>query len=344
MKLSDFDFDYPRELIAKYPLGKRDDSRLLVVDRKKNNFVETKFSGILDYIAPNDALILNDTRVRKSRLFGKKVTGGVVEVLIVEEYESELFGALISPPRGIKIGSKISFKKGLKCIVTDNTGSIKKIKFIKPGESDKLEDIIESIGEVPLPPYIKRPAEELDEARYQTVYANVGNASAAPTAGLHFTESLLKAALDRKINIGFVTLDVGFGTFSPIKEEEDFRKHKMHKEHFKLSKETADIVNRTKLNKYKVFAVGTTSLRVLESCVNDSGMVEAKESDTEIFIYPPYEFKVVDALLTNFHFPKSTLMLLVSAFCGHRLIMEAYKYAIANKFRLFSYGDAMLIL
>lgn len=343
MKLIDFDYPFPKELIAKYPLEYRDSSRLLVVRRKTGSFKEEKFTDLLNYITEGDVVILNDTKVKRSRLFGKKTTGGVVEILLLDKISPSIYNVLISPANRIKIGSEIIFEKGVCGIVLENSESVKKMEFTVSDKKISLEEIFEEIGTVPLPPYIKRPVEKLDKARYQTVYAKNGSAAAAPTAGLHFTEDTLKQIENLGAKIGYVRLDVSFGTFSPIKVE-DFTKHKMHSESFNLSKETAELINNAKSNGKKIIAIGTTSLRVIESSAVSDGVVEEKCGETDLFIYPPYKFKVADMLLTNFHFPRSTLLLLVSAFAGYNLIMDSYKYAIENKFRLFSYGDAMLIV
>jgi S-adenosylmethionine:tRNA ribosyltransferase-isomerase len=356
MKLSDFDYELPQGLIAQYPLDKRDGSRMMVLERPAHKIYEKKFADITDYINKGDTVVLNDARVMPARLLGKKDTGAKVELFLLENLGDGAYKVLAKPSKRLKLGAKVEFSDGITATVLKNADFGKIVKFSAQG------DRLKAIGQVPLPPYIKRPPEKLDEERYQTVYAKSNGATASPTAGLHFMDESIKQIKDKGANIAYVTLNVSYGTFAPVLEEE-IEDHKMHKEYFRIPEETADIINETKKRGNKIIAVGTTATRTLETCSNVILRREAPkdlkkdssprqggaqndmiEGHTDLFIYPGYKFKIVDMLLTNFHIPKSTLLMLVSAFAGREFILEAYKKAIESKFRFFSYGDCMLIV
>ena len=340
MRTEDFDFNLPEELIAQTPLEKRDNSRLLVVNKKEGNIEHKQFTDIIDYLEEGDSLVLNDTKVLPARLYGvKEETNAVIEVLLLKDLGDNKWECLTRPAKRIKIGTIISFGNGLlkaQCIGCGEEG-IREFKLIYSGI---LYEILDKLGEMPLPPYIHEKLE--DKNRYQTVYAkNIGSA-AAPTAGLHFTDELLEKIKDKKVNIVYVTLHVGLGTFRPVNVE-DVTNHKMHSEYYMMSSETANILNETKKNNKKIISVGTTSTRTLETIMNLYGEFKECSGWTDIFIYPGYKFQAVDSLITNFHLPKSTLVMLVSALAGKELIMKAYEEAIINKYRFFSFGDSMLI-
>lgn len=340
MKTDDFDFELPEELIAQTPLERRDTSRLLVVDRKTQSFAHKHFTDIIDYLDEGDALVLNDTKVMPARLYGiKEETKAVIEVLLLKDLADNKWECLAKPAKRIKEGTIVSFGGGLlkaQCISCGDEG-IRVFKLIYEGI---LYEILDKLGEMPLPPYIHEKLEDKD--RYQTVYAkNIGSA-AAPTAGLHFTNELLEKIKLKKVNIVYITLHVGLGTFRPVNVD-DITNHKMHSEFYMMSKEAADILNQTKKNGKKIISVGTTSTRTLETIMNLYGEFRECHGWTDIFIYPGYQFKAVDNLITNFHLPKSTLVMLVSALAGKDLIMKAYNEAIINKYRFFSFGDSMLI-
>lgn len=332
MKLSEFDYILPKELIAQYPLKDRDKCRLMVLDRSAKRIEHKIFSDVVQYFKKNDLLILNNTKVIPARLFGKRKTGGKVEIFLLEK-KNPICEALVRPAARLKDGEKIILESGDEVAVLGRGEIGRMVKFDR-----LLEDILKESGHIPLPPYIDRADETTDKCDYQTVYGVKEGATASPTAGLHFTEGLLEKVKNQGANVGFVTLHTNYGTFAPIKED-DIEKHKMHKEYFELPEETVDAIRRAKDAGGKIFAVGTTATRVLEYCNGKSG-----KGYTDLFIYPGYKFKVVDHLITNFHLPKSTLMLLVSAFAGKDFIFEAYRRAIEEKYRFFSYGDAMLIL
>lgn len=342
MKTSDFYYDLPQELIAQTPIEPRDSSRLMVLN-KENGEIEHKIFRDLDqYLNPGDCLILNDTRVIPARIYGtKKETGAVVEFLLLNQNENNVWECLCKPGKRAKIGTEFVFGEGLvDCEVVDITeDGNRKIRF--NCDSKEIYNILDKIGKMPLPPYI---TEELKNGeRYQTVYSKELGSAAAPTAGLHFTNEMLDGLTEKGIKIGYVTLHVGLGTFRPVKVD-DVTKHKMHTEHYHLSKETADLINETKKNGKRVISVGTTSTRTLESVASKHGSICEDEDDTSIFIYPGYKFKCIDGLITNFHLPESTLIMLVSAFAGYENTMNAYKTAVDEKYRFFSFGDAMLIL
>jgi len=340
MKTDDFDFELPEELIAQTPLEKRDDSRLLVVDRRTSSLEHKKFIDIVDYLEEGDSLVLNDTKVIPARLYGvKEETNAVIEILLLKDLGNNKWECLTKPAKRIKIGTIVSFGNGLlkaECISCGEEG-IREFRLIYNGI---LYEILDKLGEMPLPPYIHEKLEDKD--RYQTVYAkNVGSA-AAPTAGLHFTEDLLKRIKEKNINLVYVTLHVGLGTFRPVSVE-DVTNHKMHSEYYMMSENAAKILNETKQSGRKIVSVGTTSTRTLETIMNLYGEFKECSGWTDIFIYPGYKFKAVDNLITNFHLPKSTLVMLVSALASKELIMKAYNEAIINKYRFFSFGDSMLI-
>lgn len=340
MKTDDFDFYLPEELIAQTPLEKRDSSRLLVLDKKTGDISHKHFTDIIDYMEKGDTLVLNDTKVMPARLYGvKEETSAVIEVLLLKDEGNNIWECLTRPAKRIKEGTIVSFGEGkLKavCIEVLDEG-IRKFRLEYKGI---LYEILDELGEMPLPPYIHEKLKNKD--RYQTVYAkNVGSA-AAPTAGLHFTEDLLNKIKNKGVNIAYVTLHVGLGTFRPVNVE-DVTKHKMHSEYYVMSKEVADLLNKTKESGHKIIAVGTTSTRTLETIASLYGKFKECSGWTDIFIYPGYEFKGIDYLITNFHLPKSTLVMLVSALAGKDNIMKAYNEAVKEKYRFFSFGDSMLI-
>ena len=342
MKTSDFYYDLPQELIAQTPIEPRDQSRLMVVDKNTGEVTHKIFKDLIDYLNPNDCLILNDTRVIPARIYGvKKETGAVVEFLLLKQSENNVWECLCKPGKRAKIGTEFVFGDGLvECEVVDITDDgNRKIQF--KCDSKEIYTILDKIGKMPLPPYI---TEELKNGeRYQTVYSRELGSAAAPTAGLHFTNELLERIEQKGIKIGYVTLHVGLGTFRPVKVD-DVTKHKMHTEHYHISKQTADLINKTKANGGRVISVGTTSTRTLESVATKNGCICEDEDDTSIFIYPGYEFKCIDGLVTNFHLPESTLIMLISAFAGYDNVMNAYKIAVDERYRFFSFGDACLFI
>ena len=329
LKLSEFDYSLPKDLIAQYPLKKREAARLLIVNRKTGRFIHAVFKDIRGVFEENDLLVLNDTKVLNCRLIGKKITGGKVEVLLTRRINGTTFSCLVKPSR-TKVGEKLFFANG---VVKGFLSSRGHISF-KQSDADSIYDI----GIVPLPPYIKRQPEEIDALYYQKVYAKNDGALASPTAGLHFTKSLVKDIQAEGVKLAYITLHVGLGTFRPVKCQ-DITSHKMDSEYFFIPDATAALLSQTKTNGGKVVAVGTTSLRALEAY---SG--SRKEGNTDLFIYPGYRFKLVDCLLTNFHFPMTTLFMLVCAFAGRELMLKAYQEAVDRKYRFYSYGDAMLII
>lgn len=341
MKKSDFYYNLPEELIAQHPSDVRDQSRLMVLNKENDEIIHRNFCDIIDYLREGDCLVLNDTRVLPARLFAtKEDTGAKVEFLLLNELEKDVWECIAGPGRRAKPGSSFSIGDGiLKATVLDviNDGN-RMVKFEYDGN---FYEILDQIGNMPLPPYIKEKLE--DKERYQTVYSKYQGSAAAPTAGLHFTNELLEKIKKKGVNVCFVTLHVGLGTFRPVKED-DILKHKMHSEHYFLPKETADTINLTHKNGKRVFAVGTTSCRTLESVATKHKKICEDEGWTDIFIYPGYEFKCIDALITNFHLPESTLIMLVSAFYGYEKTIRAYEKAVEEKYRFFSFGDATLIL
>ena len=340
MKLEEFDYNLPEELIAQVPIQKRDESRLMVVDRKKRTIENKVFKDIIDYLEPGDCLVRNNTKVIPARLYGKKDTGANVEFVLLKQIDGDIWESIVRPGNKLKPGAKVIFGDGLLKaeileVLEDGT---RKVKFEYKGI---FNEILDKIGLMPLPPYIHESLKEND--RYQTVYAKYEGSAAAPTAGLHFTPELLKKIEEKGIKIANVTLHVGIGTFRPVKEE-NIEEHKMHTEHFYIKQEDVDKINETKKNGKKVIAVGTTSCRVLETVADENtGLVRKIEADTGIYIYPGYKFKCIDGLITNFHLPKSTLLMLVSALADREFILEAYNKAVEEKYRFFSFGDAMFI-
>ena len=340
MKTEEFDYDLPKELIAQTPLNKRDEARLMVLDRDKESTEDKHFYDIIDYLNKGDALVINDTKVIPARIIGEKIdTGAVIELLLLKNIENDIWECLAKPQKRLKIGTIISFGDGrLKAKVLEiKDEGICRINLIYDGI---LMEILDYLGTMPLPPYIHEKLK--DKNMYQTVYAKDYGSAAAPTAGLHFTNELLDKIAKKGINIVRVTLHVGLGTFRPVMTD-DIKEHKMHSEHFIMSSEAADILNKTRENNKRIIAVGTTSVRVLESVLQNSDKFIPCEKDTDIFIYPGYKFKAVDAIITNFHLPKSTLVMLVSAFAGKDFILKSYKHAVLEKYRFFSFGDAMFI-
>ena len=340
LSLSDFDYNLPKELIAQYPAVEREDSRLLVLERGQKRITHGNFKDIVKYLSPGDCLVLNNTKVIYARLLGKREKqglsgGGKQEIFLLENISADVYRVLAKPARKLTKGTRVLFDDGRsEGRVLSDQGMVKVIKFSGNGQAG---NIWQRMGQVPLPPYIKRPAEDLDQQRYQTVYAQEEGSCAAPTAGLHFSQGLLQDIADQGVQIAHLTLHINYGTFAPVKCE-DVTQHQMHKEYFALAKKTKEIIKATRAKGKRVLAVGTTSVRVLETkSKQDSGW-------TDLFIYPPYQFKMVDGLLTNFHFPKSTLLMLVSAFAGKDLLFDAYQEAIKQRYRFFSYGDAMLII
>lgn len=340
MKTDDFDYYLPEELIAQTPLKKRDSSRMLVLDKQNGNIFHKTFSDIIDYLNPGDTLVLNDTKVIPARIIGvKEETGAVIELLLLKNIDDNNWECLTRPAKRVKVGTVISFGDGMLKATCSSVGE-EGIRIFSLSYDGILYEILDKLGTMPLPPYIHEKLE--DQSRYQTVYAkNIGSA-AAPTAGLHFTKELLNDIKNKNVNIAYLTLHVGLGTFRPVNVE-DVAKHKMHTEYYSISKETCDIINKTKESGNKIVVVGTTSVRVLETVMNRFGELKECSGVTDIFIYPGYKFKIVDNLITNFHLPKSTLVMLVSALAGKDNIMKAYHEAVLNKYRFFSFGDAMFI-
>ena len=346
MLVSEFDYNLPEELIAQMPADKRENSRMLVLNRSNQTIEHKHFYDIVDYLDDNTLLVLNNTKVIPARLYGTKETGAKIEVFLLESKEGKEWSCLIKPSKRIKPGTviKISDELSARAIRRLEDDGEWLVELIFDGD---LFDILHKVGNLPLPPYIERKlqTEEIknfDKERYQTVYAKDEGSVAAPTAGLHFTKEILQKLQDKGVEIAYVTLNVGLGTFRPVKCE-NILDHKMHSETFEISKETADIINRAKANGKKLVAVGTTTVRTLETAYQKYGEIKACHDHSELFIYPPYEFKVIDKLITNFHLPKSTLLMLVSALAGKDFIFRAYKEAVENRYRFFSYGDCMLI-
>lgn len=340
MKVEDFDYYLPEELIAQTPLVKRDESRLLVLDKETGEVEHKKFYDIIDYLNPGDTLVLNDTKVLPARLIGtKEETGAVIEILLLKNIEGDKWECLVKPARRIKEGTIVSFGEGklkAKCCGVFDAG-IRHFELIYSGI---LMEILEELGTMPLPPYIHEKLE--DQSLYQTVYAKEVGSAAAPTAGLHFTEELLEKIKDKGINIAYVTLHVGLGTFRPVSVE-NIEEHEMHSEFYSMSASVAKLLNGTKKSGHNIVAVGTTSTRTLETIATKYGEFRECNGWTNIFIYPGYEFKGINKLITNFHLPKSTLVMLVSALAGRENILNAYKIAVEDKYRFFSFGDAMFI-
>ncbi|MDD4879421.1 MAG: tRNA preQ1(34) S-adenosylmethionine ribosyltransferase-isomerase QueA [Candidatus Omnitrophica bacterium] len=347
MRLSEFDYKLPEELIAQYPAQARDASRLMVVHKISKKIEHRDFRDIVDYIGPEDCLVVNDTKVIKARLPAKKAdTGAKAEITLIEKMSERLYKCLIDTSTRIKVGTKFTFGAGeLTGIIRGESEGIRLIEFSINGAD--FGAILDKIGIVPLPPYIKRPAEKVDEERYQTVYARMPGAVAAPTAGLHFSDEVLKKIKAKGSSVESVTLHVGYGTFKPVSVDEVSR-HKLEPEVFELKEEAALRMNGVKEKGGKIFAVGTTTCRALENQAQlvkgSKNRVEKGKGWTNLFVYPPYNFKFVDALVTNFHLPKTTLLMLVAAFCGREVLFQAYEEAVKEKYRFYSYGDSMLII
>ena len=340
MELSEFNYDLPQELIAQVPIKNRDESRLLILDRSTQTLEDKIFRDIIDYLEPGDCLVRNNTKVIPARLYGKKDTGANVEFVLLKNIEGDIWEAMVRPGNKLHIGAKVIFGDGLLTaeILDTTEDGTRKVKFTYDGI---FNEILDQIGLMPLPPYIHESLKDND--RYQTVYAKYEGSAAAPTAGLHFTPELLKKIEEKGIDIANVTLHVGIGTFRPVKET-NIEDHHMHTEHYYIKQEDADKINKAKLAGKRVIAVGTTSCRTLETIADpETGMVNACEGDTGIYIYPGYKFKCIDGLITNFHLPESTLIMLVSAFAGKDYIMKAYNEAVEQRYRFFSFGDAMFI-
>lgn len=344
MKTSDFNYNLPKELIAQHPAEKRDMSRLMVLNREKETIEHKLFKDVIDYLDEGDCLVINDTKVIPARLYGKIVSDTLInkdaEILLLKETEDRVWEAIVRPGKKLRKGAKLEFGDGIlkgEIIEVLENGN-RKIKFEFEGI---FNEILDKIGLMPLPPYIEEILKDKD--RYQTVYAKYEGSAAAPTAGLHFTEELLNKIKNKGVAIAHVTLHVGIGTFRPVKVD-DVESHKMHSEHYYIKQVDADLINNAKKNGKKIISVGTTSCRVLESVADENGLVREQEGDTSIFIYPGYKFKCIDRLITNFHLPESTLIMLVSALADKDFIMKAYEEAVEQKYRFFSFGDAMIIL
>lgn len=340
MKVSEFNYNLPEKLIAQVPIEKRDESRIMILDRNTKEIEHKVFKDIIDYLEPGDCLVRNNTKVIPARIYGKKETGANVEFLLLNNIEGDIWESIVRPGNKLHVGTKVYFGEGLLKaeILEIMPGGTRKVKFSYEGI---FNEILDKIGLMPLPPYIHEELKEKD--RYQTVYAKYEGSAAAPTAGLHFTPELLKKLERKGVEIANVTLHVGIGTFRPVKED-TVEAHKMHSEHFYIKEEDCEKINKAKENGKRVIAVGTTSCRVLESIADEkTGTVNPTEGDTQIFIYPGYKFKCIDALITNFHLPQSTLLMLVSALAGKEFIMNAYNEAVKEKYRFFSFGDAMFI-
>lgn len=348
MKLSEFKFDLPAGSIALYPAENRDESRLMVIHKDSGKIEHKTFKDIVDYFEEGDSLVINDTKVFPARLYGnKEKTGAKIEVFLLRELNKEmrLWDVLVDPARKIRVGNKLYFGEGdLVAEVIDNTTSRgRTIRFLYDGSDEEFRSLVDTLGETPLPKYIKRQTEPEDRERFQTIFADKVGAVAAPTAGMHFTKQLVKRMEIIGADITPITLHIGLGSFRPV-DVEDLTKHKMDSENFFVGKETVGIVNNALDNKKRVCAVGTTCMRALESSVSANGRLKEREGWTDKFIFPPYEFKICNALITNFHMPESTLLMMACAFGGYDLVMEAYQTAIKEKYRFFSYGDAMLII
>ncbi|MBU5485531.1 tRNA preQ1(34) S-adenosylmethionine ribosyltransferase-isomerase QueA [Clostridium sp. MSJ-11] len=340
MKVTDFDYYLPEELIAQVPIEKRDEAKLMVIDKNNKEIEHKIFKDVIDYLETGDCLVLNDTRVLPARLIGeKKGSGGKMEFLLLKRVDKDNWETLVKPGKRAKIGSRFTFGNGelkAEVVALGEEGS----RIVKFEYEGVFESVLDRLGQMPLPPYIKEKLE--DKEQYQTVYSKERGSAAAPTAGLHFTEELLSEIKNKGISLVFLTLHVGLGTFRPVKAE-DITDHVMHSEYYTLSKESAEVINKTKEMGKKVIAVGTTSCRTLETIGDDNGRVKESSGWTDIFIYPGYKFKIIDGLITNFHLPQSTLLMLVSALCGREKILNAYNTAVKEEYRFFSFGDAMLI-
>ncbi|MDA3885820.1 MAG: tRNA preQ1(34) S-adenosylmethionine ribosyltransferase-isomerase QueA [Candidatus Delongbacteria bacterium] len=342
LELSDYDYELPKKLIAQEPSKTRDSSRLLVVNRETNDICIKNFKEIINYLDKGDVLVINETKVIPARFHAKrKDTGAEIEIFLLKEFSSNTWEVMVKPGRKAKLNIELELPENAICTLKSITSTGTRIAEFKC--DGKLLDYIHKNGDMPLPPYIEREVNSNDKDRYQTVFASKPGAVAAPTAGLHFTDKLLEDIESKGVKIAKIVLHVGIGTFKPIKVE-NVKDHKMHEEYYEVSKKAADIINNAKAGKSKIIALGTTSVRAIESVADENGEIQAHNGETDIFIYPGYKFKVVDKLITNFHLPKSSLMLLVSAFSSIDLIKKAYKKAIDEEYRFFSYGDAMIII
>lgn len=339
VKVSEFNYELPEELIAQTPIEKRDESRLMVLNRKQQTIEHKTFKNIIDYLEPGDVLVRNNTKVLPARLYGKKETGANVEFLLLKNIKWDIWQCIVRPGNKLHVGTKVIFGEGLLTaeILEIMPGGTRKVEFHYQGI---FNEILDQIGLMPLPPYIHEELKQKE--RYQTVYAKYNGSAAAPTAGLHFTEELLEQLQKKGVEIANVTLHVGIGTFRPVKEE-TVEAHEMHSEHYYIKQEDTDKINQAKKQGKRIIAVGTTSCRVLETVADENGYIQEAEGDTQIFIYPGYRFKILDGLITNFHLPQSTLLMLVSALAGKDYIMKAYEQAVKEKYRFFSFGDAMFI-
>jgi S-adenosylmethionine:tRNA ribosyltransferase-isomerase len=349
MKLTQFTYDLPLNLIAQYPAKNRDESKLMVVHKDSGKIEHKTFKDVLDYFDDKDVMIANNTKVFNARLYGRKEkTGAKIEVFLLRELnkQNRLWDVIVEPARKIRVGNKLYFgaDNSLVAEVVDNTTSRgRTIRFLFEGSNEELKTILDNMGETPLPKYIKREPEESDKERYQTVYAKNEGAVAAPTAGLHFSRELIKRLEIKGVRFAEVTLHTGLGTFRPI-EVEDITKHKMDAEYYAVDEYACKVVNKAKEEGRRICAIGTTSIRALESSITTTGMLKPSEGWTNVFLYPHHDFALTNSLITNFHLPKTSLLIMVAAFMGYDLTMEAYKQAIKNKYRFFSYGDAMLII
>ncbi|HEY4155306.1 MAG TPA: tRNA preQ1(34) S-adenosylmethionine ribosyltransferase-isomerase QueA [Puia sp.] len=349
MKLSQFKFDLPLNLIAQHPAKRREDSRMMVVHRKTGQIENKHFRDVMDYFDDKDVFVVNNTKVFPARMYGRKEkTGAKIEVFLLRELNkpNRLWDVIVDPARKIRVGNKLYFGDNDELVaeVIDNTTSRgRTIRFLWDGTDDEFRQVLEMLGETPLPKYIKRKPDEEDKERYQTVYAKHEGAVAAPTAGLHFSKELIKRLEIKGIRFAEVTLHTGLGTFRPI-EVEDLSKHKMDAEYFRIDEEACRIVNKARMGSNRICSVGTTTMRALESSFTAEKLLKPSEGWTNTFIHPPYQFNIADALITNFHLPKTSLLIMVCAFAGYDLTMEAYKRAIKDKYRFFSYGDAMLLV
>ena len=341
MNTKDFYYDLPEELIAQTPLAKRDSSKLLVLPLNEDQIEHKHFGDILDYLRPDDCLIMNNSRVLPARIFGVKETGSLVELLLLKNIGNDEWECLVKPGKKARVGAELKISEFLSCKITNVLEDGNRIvKFFYP-EGRNIYEILDEVGTMPLPPYIKEKLE--DQERYQTVYAKEIGSAAAPTAGLHFTDELMQKISQMGVKIGYVTLHVGLGTFRPVKVE-DVSNHKMHTESYFVPSETVDLINETRKKGGRIISVGTTSTRTLESAFDEKGNCIKPYGDTDIFIYPGYKFKMIDGLITNFHLPESTLIMLVSALAGKDKVLDAYRIAVGEKYRFFSFGDAMLII
>lgn len=338
-KKSDFYYDLPEERIAQTPVYPRDSSRLLVYHKEEKKIEDRVFTDIADYLKKGDLLVINNTKVLPARMYGKTAHGGAVEILLLKRYDLNTWQVLMRPGKKGKIGATFTISNELSCTVKEITETGERV--VEFSYEGAFEEVLSRVGTMPLPPYIKEKL--ADQSRYNTVYSKTDGSAAAPTAGLHFTEELLDKLREKGVEIAEVLLHVGLGTFRPVSEE-IITDHKMHSEHYEISEEASEKINRAKKEGRRVIAVGTTSVRTLESVANEQGFVKACKGDTEIFLYPPYKMKCVDALVTNFHLPESTLIMLVACLTGREEILSVYKYAVENRYRFFSFGDACLIL